>query len=77
MRERGQASVEWLAVMAGVVSLAAAVATFTPGVASSATATMRAVICQIGGGACDAQAATTEEPAAPAATTPPPGDYCG
>ncbi len=77
MRERGQASVEWLAVMAGVVSLAAAVATFTPGVASSVTATMRAVICQVGGGACDAQAATTEEPPAPAPTTQAPGDYCG
>jgi hypothetical protein len=78
MRERGQASVEWLAVMAGVVSLAAAVATFTPGVASSATGTMRAIICQVGGGSCDAQAATaSEEPAAPAPTQAPQGDYCG
>jgi hypothetical protein len=75
MRERGQASVEWLAVMAGVLALAAALVTVTPGVASSVTSGMRAMICQVVGDACDAQAA--EPPAAPAPTTPPRGDYCG
>jgi hypothetical protein len=75
MRERGQTSVEWLAAMAGVASLAAAVASFTPGVAANVSATMRSVICHVGGGSCDAQAATAEQPAAPAAT--PQRDFCG
>jgi hypothetical protein len=77
MRERGQASVEWLAVMAGVVALAGALVTVTPGVASGVTGGMRAMICQVVGDACDAQAATTAPSSEPAAPAPPKGDYCG
>ncbi len=74
MRERGQTSVEWLAIMAGVASLAAGVATVTPGVASEVTGAFRSIICHVGGGSCDAQAATAAAPApAPAAQV----DFCG
>jgi hypothetical protein len=82
MRERGQASVEWLATMAGVASLVAGVVTVTPGVASHAAGTARAIICQVGGGSCPAQAAAPE-PAVPVPAphaTPAPvaqGDFCG
>lgn len=81
MRERGQTSVEWLAAMAGVVSIAAGVAAATPGVASQTTDTARALICRAGGGTCSAQAsAGTTAPAAPALPQLMPAqtaDYCG
>jgi hypothetical protein len=81
MPERGQTSVEWLAAMAGVVSIAAGVATATPGVASHVTGTARAIICRVGGGTCPATAsAGTTAPAPPAPTPAAPAqraDYCG
>src|SRR5262249_53633154 len=81
MRERGQTSVEWLAAMAGVVSIAAGVAAAAPGVASRMTDTARALICRVGGGTCPAQAsAGMTTPAAPALPQPKPAqqaDSCG
>jgi hypothetical protein len=83
MRERGQASVEWLAVMAGAIALAAGLAAATPSVATHVTGGMQAMICHVVGGACDAQAAEQPPAAAPASppttapATPPKGDYCG
>jgi hypothetical protein len=67
--------VEWLAIMAGVASLAAGVAAFTPAVASNVTGAMQAMICRVVGASCDAPA-----PAQAATTTPAPqakADYCG
>jgi hypothetical protein len=73
--------VEWLAAMAGVVSIAAGVTAATPGVASQMTDTARALICRVGGGTCPAQAsAGTTTPAAPALPQPEPAQqagYCG
>jgi hypothetical protein len=83
MRERGQASVEWLAVMAGVIVLAAGLAAVTPSVATPVTGGMSAMICKVVGGSCDAQAAEQPPAATPATpptaapTAPPKGDYCG
>jgi hypothetical protein len=81
MRERGQTSVEWLAAMAGVVSIAAGVAAATPGVASQMTGTAHALICRVGGGTCPAQAsAEPTAPATPALPQPKPAqqaDFCG
>jgi hypothetical protein len=71
MRERGQTSVEWLAIMAGVASLAAGIAAFTPAAASHVSGAMHAMICRVAGGSC---AATATAPAPPPAAK---ADYCG
>jgi hypothetical protein len=84
MRERGQSVVEWLAVLAGVSTLATGIATQAPGLASDVSGAMRTMVCRAGGGACAAPPATAQAAAAtttPAATEPPPaaaqGDFCG
>jgi hypothetical protein len=81
MRERGQTSVEWLAGMAAVVAIVGGVVTVTPGVASQTAGTARALICRVGGGWCQTQAASAATPPKPApvpAPAPTPkGDYCG
>lgn len=68
LRESGQTAVEWLAVMAGVVTLAAGAAVAMPSVAPALSAGMQTVICDVVGGSCGAQA----PPAAPPALAPPP-----
>jgi len=89
MRESGQSVVEWLAVLAGVVTLAAAAAVATPSVAPAVSGGTHTAICDVTGGSCTAQAASaapTAPPApaaAPATTAPPPAaapadqDLCG
>ena len=91
MRESGQTIVEWLAVLAGVVTLAGAATVAMPSVAPAVSGGMHTAICDVTGGSCGAQA----EPAAPAApptatatpatsatsppatTAPPDQDLCG
>jgi len=91
MRESGQTIVEWLAVLAGVVTLAGAATVAMPSVATAVSGGMHTAICDVTGGSCGAQA----EPAAPAApptaaatpaasptsppasTAPPEQDLCG
>jgi len=91
MRESGQTIVEWLAVLAGVVTLAGAATVAMPSVAPAVSGGMHTAICDVTGGSCGAQA----EPAAPAApptaaatpaasptsppasTAPPEQDLCG
>jgi hypothetical protein len=93
MRESGQTIVEWLAVLAGVVTLAGASTVAMPSVAPAVSGGMHTAICDVTGGSCGAQA----EPAAPAApatataagtpaasptsppasTAPPEQDLCG
>ena len=63
MRESGQTIVEWLAVLAGVVTLAGAATVAMPSVAPAVSGGMHTAICDVTGGSCGAQA----EPAAPAA----------
>src|SRR6266536_96646 len=58
MRERGQSVVEWLAVLAGVATLSASLATQAPGLASGVTGAMRTMVCRVVGGGCTAAAAT-------------------
>src|SRR4051794_9012774 len=69
MRESGQTIVEWLAVLAGVVTLAGAAAVATPSVAPAVSGGMRSAICDVTGGSCDAQAASAPPTAPP--TSPP------
>jgi hypothetical protein len=83
MRESGQSVVEWLAVLAGVVTLAGAAAVAMPSVAPAVSGGMHTAICDVTGGSCDAQAAsaaptTSPTPAATPTITPPPDqDLCG
>lgn len=91
MRESGQTIVEWLAVLAGVVTLAGAAAVATPSVAPAVSGGMHGAICDVTGGSCDAQAASASPtapptsaatPAAsptapPVSTAPPHQDLCG
>jgi hypothetical protein len=88
MRESGQTIVEWLAVLAGVVTLAGAAAVATPSVAPAVSGGMRSAICDVTGGSCDAQAASapatapptsaaTSPTAPPVSTAPPHQDLCG
>jgi hypothetical protein len=80
MRECGQTIVEWLAVLAGVVALAASAAVATPSVAPAVTGGMQTVICRVVGGSCDGQQAPSAprtppaRAASPPAPTPAPGD---
>jgi hypothetical protein len=92
MRESGQTIVEWLAVLAGVVALAASAAVAVPNVAPAVTGGMQTEICRVTGGSCDGPPAQpAPAPAAqPVPATPPPtatpapqqpaapaGDFCG
>jgi hypothetical protein len=91
MRESGQTIVEWLAVLAGVVTFAGATAVAMPSVAPAVSGAMHSAICDVTGGSCDAQAASTPAtapptpaatPAAsptapPASAAPPSQDLCG
>ena len=91
MRESGQTIVEWLAVLAGVVTLAGAATVAMPSVAPAVSGGMHTAICDVTGGSCAAQAAsaapsTPPTPAAtpaasptspPASTAPPEQDLCG
>jgi hypothetical protein len=87
MRESGQTIVEWLAVLAGVVTFAGAAAVAMPAVAPAVSGGMHTAICDVTGGSCDARAAsaaptTSPTPAAtpttvPAGTAPPRQDLCG
>jgi hypothetical protein len=85
MRESGQTIVEWLAVLAGVVTFAGAATVAIPSVAPAVSGGMHTAICDVTGGSCGAQAAPTA-PAAPAASPPavpatsptaPDQDLCG
>ena len=71
MRESGQTIVEWLAVLAGVVTLAAAATVAMPSVAPAVSGGMHTAICDVAGGSCGAEAAQAA-PSAPAtgAATP-------
>jgi hypothetical protein len=75
MRESGQTIVEWLAVLAGVVTLAAGATVAMPTVAPAVSGGMHTAICDVIGGSCGAQAAPTAPAsaasAAPAAPTAP------
>jgi hypothetical protein len=91
MRESGQTIVEWLAVLAGVVTLAGAATVAMPSVAPAVSGGMHTAICDVTGGSCGAQAApaapaapptAATTPAAspispPASTAPPKQDLCG
>ena len=84
MRESGQTIVEWLAVLAGVVTLAAAATVAMPSVAPAVSGGMHTAICNVAGGSCGAQAAPSAPPtdaATPGASpTGPPAanqDLCG
>ena len=91
MRESGQTIVEWLAVLAGVVTLAGAATVAMPSVAPAVSGGMHTAICDVTGGSCGAQAepaapaappTATATPAAsptspPASTAPPEQDLCG
>jgi hypothetical protein len=80
MRESGQTIVEWLAVLAGVVTLAAGAAVAVPSVAPAVSGGMQTTICDVAGGSCGAQAAPVASPAPadpPATTAPPEQDLCG
>ena len=74
MRESGQTIVEWLAVLAGVVTFAGAATVAMPSVAPAVSGGMHTAMCDVTGGSCGAQAAQAAPttPAAPptAATTP-------
>jgi hypothetical protein len=72
MRESGQTIVEWLAVLAGVVTFAGAATVAMPSVAPAVSGGMHSAICDVTGGSCDAQAASAPPtaPASPAATSP-------
>ena len=67
MRESGQTIVEWLAVLAGVVTFAGAATVAMPSVAPAVSGGMHTAICDVTGGSCGAQAAQAAQ-AAP--TTP-------
>ena len=91
MRESGQTIVEWLAVLAAVVTLAGAATVAMPSVAPAVSGGMHTAICDVTGGSCGAQAepaapaappTATATPAAsptspPASTAPPEQDLCG
>jgi hypothetical protein len=66
--ERGQATIEWLALMVGLVALAAALFTALPAVAAPVGDAFRTLICHAAGGACAAPAPA--QPAPPRASTP-------
>ena len=70
MRESGQTIVEWLAVLAGVVTLAGAGAVAMPSVAPAMTGGMQTVICRVTGGSCDAPASEPAHARAPALPQP-------
>lgn len=72
MRECGQTSVEWLAVIAAVVTLTAAAAVGVPSVAAAVTGAVKTDICTIAGGSCDSDAASAAQQAQPAPATSPP-----
>ncbi len=89
MRESGQTIVEWLAVLAGVVTFAGAATAAMPSVAPAVSGGMQTAICDVTGGSCGVQAAQAA-PTAPSApltsaaapatspTSPPPDqDLCG
>lgn len=78
MRESGQTVVEWLAVLAGVVTLAGAGAAAMPSVAPAMTGGMQTVICRVTGGSSCGDGPATSAPraqvapvASPATPTPP------
>jgi hypothetical protein len=78
MRESGQTVVEWLAVLAGVVTLAGAGAVALPSVAPAMTGGMQTVICRVTGGRACGDGPATSAPraqvapfASPAAPNPP------
>jgi hypothetical protein len=91
MRESGQTIVEWLAVLAGVVTLAAAATVAMPSVAPAVSGGMHTAICDVTGGSCGVQAASaaptvpptpadapaTSPTAAPTTAAPPDQDLCG
>jgi hypothetical protein len=66
MRECGQTSVEWLAVIAAVVTLTAAAAVGVPTVAPAITGAVQTDICRIAGGSCDSEPAQSAPRAHPA-----------
>lgn len=66
-REHGQTTVEWLALMVGMVALAGVLVTATPAAASHVTGAVQTLICRVGGGSC-----AVTPPAAPPAPTRPP-----
>src|SRR3954468_18380840 len=71
MRESGQTIVEWLAVLAGVVTLAGAAAVATPSVAPAVSGGVHSAICHGPGGSGAAQAPPPPPPAPPTpAATP-------
>jgi hypothetical protein len=87
MRESGQTVVEWLAVLAGVVTLAGAGAIAMPSVAPAMTGGMQTVICRVtGASSCGdgpatsaprAQVAPVASPATPTPPAAPTRDLCG
>ncbi|HEX6743492.1 MAG TPA: hypothetical protein VF087_04745, partial [Solirubrobacteraceae bacterium] len=91
MRESGQTIVEWLAVLAGVVTFAAAATVAMPSVAPTVSGGMHTAICDVTGGSCGVQAASaaptvpptpaaapaTSPTAAPTTAAPPNHDVCG
>ena len=88
MRESGQTIVEWLAVLAGVVTLAGAAAVAMPSVAPAVSGGMHTAICDVTGGSCAAQAAPAApdraatqarraRPPRPRPRPPPDQDLCG
>ena len=66
-REHGQTTVEWLALMVGMVALAGVLVTATPAAASHVTGAVQTLICRVGGGSC-----AVTPPAAPPAPARPP-----
>jgi hypothetical protein len=65
--QRGQTSVEWLAIMVGVVALAGALTVALPSAAGSIASGASHMICRVGGGACGGS--TTSAPL-PTGVTP-------
>jgi hypothetical protein len=83
MRESGQATVEWLAVCAGVLALGGALAVTAPSIVPAITGGFETQICHVTGGSCDGPTARPAPAAraqvAPPAATPttPDRDLCG
>jgi hypothetical protein len=85
MRECGQTIVEWLAVLAGVVTLATGAAVAVPSIAPAVTGGMQTEICRVAGGSCDGPPGAAAAAPAPFAAQPPvaqhpaapASDFCG
>jgi hypothetical protein len=71
MRESGQSVVEWLAVLAGVVTLAGAAAVAMPSVAPAISGAMQTAICRVTDGSCGDEPARSATRVLPAPTASP------